>query len=286
MKCAQGVVFVMKDEIIPLNPVDAHVGSRIRVRRELVQMSEDWLAGHLGISAAQLQEIEEGRARIGNRELLLCAEALDVPERYFYMGFGQGGNAPGSKRPPRREMDSWFSANLFPHEGLFLSVGRRMTGSTETAREILHDIYADFVTADKWRAITHPKSYALRAIRNVAASLFQRSKIVSIELVANMETFDQADLGPDAHEILSAKERRRIVLEAIEGLPPQCRKVMKMRRLKEMSPPAIAKELGISVSMVEKHLAKGMAIVAARLADQEPPPLKSGQARRDTAASE
>lgn len=221
---------------LAVNAVDAYVGSRLRARRLLLQMSEVWLAGMLSISVEKLAAIEEGRARIGHRDLLRCADLLDVPERYFYLGFGAPSPAP--EKPPgwRREVDQWFAAHLFPHEGLFLSTARRMTGNPEVAREIVQDTYADLLSGDKWRGIAFPRAYALKAVRSFAGRFLQRSRIVPIELLANMEAVDQTDLNPDAYEILSAKERRAIILQAIEDLPPQCRKVVKLRRLKEMLP--------------------------------------------------
>lgn len=271
---------------ISLNVIDLHVGSRLRVRRELVQMSEDWLAGLLAISIEQLRAIEEGTARIGHRELLLCAEALDVPERYFYMGFGEMLPEPERRGAWVRDVDRWFASHVFPHEGLFMSVARRMTGNSDTAREIVQDTYADLLFHEKWRHIEQPKAYALRAVRSIAGRFLQRARIVPIELLANLEDIDRADTGPDAYELLSAKQRRRIILDTIEGLPPQCRRVVKLRRLKEMAPRAIAAEMGISVKMVEKHLAKGMSIIARRLSEEAPAVVKPGQPRAGAVKAE
>lgn len=256
---------------IPLNQVDRHVGQRLRARRQLMQMSEDWLAGHLEVSAEQLAAMEDGRLRISFEKLLRAADALDVAERYFYMGFGK--KAPDPEPRPKswlRDVDRWFSAHLFPHEGALLAVARRMTGNPETARDVVQDAYTEVLRDDRWRAIENPRAYAMKAVRSLAGRLLQRARIVPIELLANMEEVSQMDLNPDAYEMLSAKQRRQLILDAIEALPPQCRRVVKLRRLAEMLPKDIAREMGISVSMVEKHLARGMAAIADRLAEHEP----------------
>lgn len=258
-------------ENIPLNEVDIHVGARLRARREFMQMSEEWLAGHLEVSVDQLLAMEAGERRIGFDMLLRAADALDVAERYFYLDFGRKG--PDAGPPPKswfRDVDRWFSAHLFPHEGALLAVARRMTGNTETAKDVVHDAYADVLRNDKWRAIENPRAYAMKAVRSLAGRLLQRARIVPIELLANMEEVGQMDLSPDAYEVLSAKQRRQLILDAIDALPPQCRRVVKLRRLAEMLPKDIAREMGISVSMVEKHLARGMAAIADKLAEHEP----------------
>ncbi|MFP1130218.1 sigma-70 family RNA polymerase sigma factor [Asticcacaulis sp. W401b] len=247
---------------------DRHAGGQLRLRRRAMQISQERLARELGMSVDQLQAIEEGRARIDRSDMARAAAILGVPLRFFFTGFDTGYRIPKDELE-RHELNRWFSSHLFPHEGMFLAVGRRLTGSAETARELLQDLYADIVAGEKWRRISNPRAYALKAIRNLAAMWFRRSRVVSIELVPNFDSFDPVDLNPSAHEVLSAKEKRRLILEAIETLPPQCRKVVKMRRLKEMPPQEIARELGISVSMVEKHLAKGMAIIASRLCQDD-----------------
>jgi len=256
---------------LALNKIDAHVGARLRARRLQRQVSPEWLAAHLAVSVYQLLAMEEGRLRIGFEDLLRAADALEVPERYFYVGLClKTLHQKSRSKPWVRDVDHWFSANLFPHEGALLAVARRMTGNSETAKDVVHDAYADVLRDDRWRSIQNPRAYTMKAVRSLAGRLLQRARIVPIELLANMEEVTQMDLNPNAFELLSAKERRQVVLDAIETLPPQCRRVVKLRRLVEMPPRDIAKEMGISVSTVEQHLARGMALIADALAEHEP----------------
>ncbi|ESQ92582.1 sigma-70 family RNA polymerase sigma factor [Asticcacaulis benevestitus] len=247
---------------IPLNAVDAHVGARLRARRMLVQMSEEWLAGQLCISVEDLQEMEQGQLRISYDHLIQLIDLLDVTERYFYQGVGS--TPPERPRASNwiREVDKWFRSNLFPHEAALMAVARKLTGNNETARELVQETYAVLLTGERWRGILNPRAYAMQAIRGISLKFIKRARVVPIDLVANMESVDQSDLGPSAYDVVSVKQRTQLILDAIEQLPPQCRKVVKMRRMKEMLPRQIAEELGISVSMVEKHLARGMVLIA------------------------
>jgi RNA polymerase sigma-70 factor (ECF subfamily) len=270
------------------NSVDVHVGSRVRARRLMLQMSEDWLAGMLEVSLAKLEEMEVGTLRIDHATLMRLCDYLDVPERYFYMTFAGGG--PGTKKRMRwvRDVDRWFAQHVFPHEGLFYGAALRLTGDSDDARELMHEAYADVLNGDKWTAIAFPRAYVLKAIRSLAGRRQQRSRIVRFDYLANLDVLNKCDAGPDGFELVSAMERRNIVLAAIDELPPQCRKVVKLRRLKEMLPREIANEMGISLSMVEKHLAKGMLHIANRLG--EPRAIGEGReaadGRRDAAGSE
>ena len=66
------------------NKVDMHVGSRVRLRRTLLGMSQERLADALGLTFQQVQKYERGANRIGAGRLFELSRALDVPVSYFF----------------------------------------------------------------------------------------------------------------------------------------------------------------------------------------------------------
>jgi DNA-binding XRE family transcriptional regulator len=72
------------------NPIDIHVGSRIRVRRMMIGLSQEKLAGGLGITFQQVQKYEKGTNRVGASRLQHIAGLLNVPISYF---FAEGDNS-------------------------------------------------------------------------------------------------------------------------------------------------------------------------------------------------
>ena len=68
------------------NPVDKHVGSRLRMRRLLVGLSQEKLGEALGITFQQVQKYEKGTNRISASRLQHAAKVLGVPVDYFYEG--------------------------------------------------------------------------------------------------------------------------------------------------------------------------------------------------------
>ena len=66
------------------NPIDVHVGSRIRLRRTLLGMSQERLAEAIGLTFQQVQKYERGANRIGSSRLFDLARVLDVPVSYFF----------------------------------------------------------------------------------------------------------------------------------------------------------------------------------------------------------
>jgi transcriptional regulator with XRE-family HTH domain len=68
------------------NPIDKHVGSRMRMRRMMVSMSQEKLGERLGITFQQVQKYEKGTNRIGASRLQQISHILQVPVAFFFEG--------------------------------------------------------------------------------------------------------------------------------------------------------------------------------------------------------
>jgi transcriptional regulator with XRE-family HTH domain len=68
------------------NPTDKHVGSRVRMRRMMLSMSQEKLGDALGLTFQQVQKYEKGTNRIGASRLQQIAQILQVPVSFFFEG--------------------------------------------------------------------------------------------------------------------------------------------------------------------------------------------------------
>jgi transcriptional regulator with XRE-family HTH domain len=66
------------------NPIDIHVGKRLRLRRTLLGMSQERLGELLGLTFQQVQKYERGANRIGSSRLFELGRILDVPVSFFF----------------------------------------------------------------------------------------------------------------------------------------------------------------------------------------------------------
>jgi transcriptional regulator with XRE-family HTH domain len=66
------------------SPIDVHVGSRIRLRRTLLGMSQERLGESLGLTFQQVQKYERGVNRVGASRLFDLSRVLDVPISFFF----------------------------------------------------------------------------------------------------------------------------------------------------------------------------------------------------------
>ena len=75
------------------NPIDVHVGSRIRLRRALLGISQEKLAEAVGLTFQQVQKYEKGANRVSASRLVDTANALNVPVSYFFEEMSAGVSA-------------------------------------------------------------------------------------------------------------------------------------------------------------------------------------------------
>src|ERR1700685_4720215 len=66
------------------HPIDVHVGSRVRLRRNMLGLSQEKLGEALGLTFQQVQKYERGANRIGASRLHELSRVLDVPVQFFY----------------------------------------------------------------------------------------------------------------------------------------------------------------------------------------------------------
>jgi transcriptional regulator with XRE-family HTH domain len=120
------------------NPIDKHVGSRVRMRRMMLGMSQEKLGDALGLTFQQVQKYEKGTNRIGASRLQQIAQILQVPVSFFFEG------APAVP-PPGRHHDgmseapspAYVSDFLATSDGLALTKAFMRIGNGKLRRRIV-----------------------------------------------------------------------------------------------------------------------------------------------------
>ncbi|HZZ36490.1 MAG TPA: helix-turn-helix transcriptional regulator [Caulobacteraceae bacterium] len=97
------------------NPVDLHVGARVRMRRRLAGVSQEKLAEALGLTFQQVQKYERGANRVSASKLYEIAAALQTPVAFFFEGLADPSIADNAKVQ--------IGAEQFVHDFLMTSEG-------------------------------------------------------------------------------------------------------------------------------------------------------------------
>ena len=101
------------------NPIDKHVGGRVRMRRMMLKMSQEKLGDALDLTFQQVQKYEKGTNRIGASRLQQISNILQVPVAFFFEGApGGGGSSAGMAEAPS---PAYVSDFLSSSDGLSLT---------------------------------------------------------------------------------------------------------------------------------------------------------------------
>src|SRR6476659_4373425 len=100
------------------NPIDKHVGSRVRMRRMMLGMSQEKLGNNLGLTFQQVQKYEKGTNRIGASRLQQISQILQVPVSFFFEGAPTNANAPRADGMNEAPSPAYVSDFLATPDGL------------------------------------------------------------------------------------------------------------------------------------------------------------------------
>jgi transcriptional regulator with XRE-family HTH domain len=119
-----------------VNPVDKHVGTRVKMRRKMLGMSQTKLGDGLGITFQQVQKYENGANRIGASRLQHISDILQVPVPFFFEGApdlpGQPTGFGGAPSP------AYVSEFLATNDGLTLTKAFMRISEQKLRRRIVN----------------------------------------------------------------------------------------------------------------------------------------------------
>ncbi|KQS65307.1 Cro/Cl family transcriptional regulator [Rhizobium sp. Leaf371] len=120
------------------NPIDIHVGSRIRLRRTMLGMSQEKLGEALGITFQQIQKYEKGTNRVGASRLQNISAILNVPVSFFFEDApGDGGSGSGASGMAEASSSNYVVDFLSSSEGLQLNRAFVKIGDPKVRRKIV-----------------------------------------------------------------------------------------------------------------------------------------------------
>jgi RNA polymerase sigma-70 factor (ECF subfamily) len=124
--------------------------------------------------------------------------------------------------------------------------------------DVVQDACVRVLNAGSKQAIHNPLSYLLRATRNLIIDRHRARASTGNLFIAEESGPETAVTELDPERILSDRERLEIIQSAIAKLPPRCADALRLHRFCGLSYPAIAQQMRISCSMVEKHISEAM----------------------------
>ena len=130
------------------NPTDKHVGSRVRMRRMMLSMSQEKLGDALGLTFQQVQKYEKGTNRIGASRLQQISQILQVPVSFFFEGAPAAVTIGGQDGLSEAPSPAYVSDFLATPDGLALTKSFMKITNSKLRRRIV-DLVEQIAGSDK-----------------------------------------------------------------------------------------------------------------------------------------
>jgi RNA polymerase sigma factor (sigma-70 family) len=167
-------------------------------------------------------------------------------------------------------LDRWFKREILAHEKSLVRYLLRTWPNRQEVPDLRQDTYVRVYEAAAKSRPHSPKSFLFTIARNLMADRIRRRRIVSIDAVGDLDALNVLiDTVSSEHRASAQQELRRLT-EAVDRLPPRCREAVWLRRVDDLPQKEVAILLGISQKTVEKHVMKGMKLLAQALSESEP----------------
>ncbi|MDR2306507.1 MAG: sigma-70 family RNA polymerase sigma factor [Paucimonas sp.] len=141
-----------------------------------------------------------------------------------------------------RELVSFLSARL---------------GNRQAAEDVAHDAYLRVLERGEGEQIEHPRAFLYRTALNLVIDRHRRQQVRQVEPLEVLD-HDERWHSPAPTQHMQLDQRLALMQRALDELAPVCRDSFLLRKLDGLSHPQIAERLGISRSLVEKHIVNAM----------------------------
>ncbi|MGA2709332.1 MAG: RNA polymerase sigma factor [Steroidobacteraceae bacterium] len=155
----------------------------------------------------------------------------------------------------------WLAIHIIPLEPQLRRWLKRAAPHSLEADDLIQEAYAKLAGLPTISNITHPKAYLYQTVKRLILDHIRRSKLVSIEAMAEVAQPAVLEESLTPERILSGRQELERLYRAIARLPTKCRSVFLMRKFDDMPQKAIAAQLRVSENTVEKWMVRALRMI-------------------------
>jgi RNA polymerase sigma-70 factor (ECF subfamily) len=168
----------------------------------------------------------------------------------------------GVPEPSLEPLDEWFKREILSHEAILVRFIARVWPRHHEIQDIRQEAYIRVYEAAQAARPQTPKAFLFATARHLMADRIRRERIVSIRAGGDNEFLNVLieELSPERR--VGAHQELARLARAFDRLPVQCREVLWLRRVKELSQKEVAGRMGLSEKTIEKHLRTAARLLA------------------------
>ncbi|MFA5964873.1 MAG: RNA polymerase sigma factor [Sphingomonas sp.] len=155
-------------------------------------------------------------------------------------------------------LNAWFCREVLPLEAALTRFIQRNWRMAEDVIELRQDIYERALNGARDALPANTRAFVFTVARNHLINNAMRARIVSFELVADLEGVVPANDLFATDRLLDARDQLRRARAGMDALPPRCRDVVRLRKVEGLTTQETADRLGVGLDTVERQLTLGM----------------------------
>lgn len=169
------------------------------------------------------------------------------------------GNADRARRV------AWVAKEVMPHEPAVRRWLARSRVPSDQIDDFIQEAYCKLSALPSVEHIQRPDAYFFQTVRSLVTEKIRQARIVSIETFTEIDSLPVLSDDPSPERIVAARRELAEVLRLIGELPARCRQVVQLRKIEGLSQKEISLRLGITETMVENDVVKGMRLISGAL---------------------
>lgn len=152
----------------------------------------------------------------------------------------------------------WFAAEVHPHDAQLKAYLRSSFPAVRDIDDVVQESYLRIWRSRAVQPIHSAKAFLFKVARHVALNLVDRQRASPVIVVGDLAALPVLDNRPGVVETVSKNEKLRLLVLALATLPPRCREITILRKLKGVPQREVAAQLGIAEKTVEEQVARGV----------------------------
>jgi RNA polymerase sigma factor (sigma-70 family) len=159
-------------------------------------------------------------------------------------------------------LDGWFKREILVHEEILMRFLARVWRRRDEVADIRQEAYARVYEAAQKARPQAPKAFLFTTARHLIADRIRRERIVSIQAGGENDYLNVLidEISPEQR--VGANQELVRLARAFDRLSPNCREIIWLRRVKELSQKEVADRMGLAEKTIEKHLRQGARLLA------------------------
>ena len=147
---------------------------------------------------------------------------------------------------------------VFSYRAALQKFLRKFTAGAEDVEDLVQEAYVRVCAMPDGQMVDSPRALLFRIARNLAVDRARQKATRATDDVADFEPLNVSSEEAEPDEQADLRRRFESFCDAVDSLPPLCRRVFVLRKVYQLSHEEIAQVLGLSHSTIEKHVAKGL----------------------------